>query len=260
VIDVRRRPASPAQRWLRIYRPRPRARLRLVCLPHAGGNANTYRPFIAALPPDIELISVQYPGRLDRSGESWPENIQAVTGELVVALAGFRDRPLALFGHSMGAMLAHEIARRLEAVGDDVDHLMVSGRPAPNRIRETANHRLSDDALWAEIGRLGGTPAELLEHEELRAYILPSLRNDYRLAETHRLTPGPLLRCPVTAMTGNADSEVTLDEARSWSQVTTGPFRLLIFPGDHFYLSARPPDIVRAWADALGPAQQRGAR
>lgn len=248
--------ASVAQRWLRVYRPRPQARVRLVCLPHAGGNATAYRQFLACLDRDVELVSVQYPGRLDRAGDDWPGTMREAATELAAAFTGPRDVPLAIFGHSLGAALAYELARALTEAGDGPDHLIVSGHPPPHRFVSTRQHLLDDDQLWDELRRLGGMPPEFLEHPELRAYALPYIRRDYRFAETYQPVLTSLLDCPITCMSADDDTEVTLEQARAWSEVTTAAFELEVYSGGHFYLYDDPALIAARWVRAVAPQRQ----
>ena len=150
------------------------------------------------------------------------------------------------FGHSLGAVVAYEVARALQARGRPPVALVVSGRPAPHLDRGGRVHLLDEDGIFADMIRLGGTSPELLEHAELRALLLPMLRSDYRLSETYRPAPEPKLRLPVLACVSDGDPEVTESEARGWAAVTDGPFALRTFTGDHFYLTAKYGEVVEA--------------
>lgn len=240
--------------WLRTFCPRPAAQVQLLCFPHAGGNAAFYRSWSARLPDQVELSAVQYPGRMDRLDEPVLQD-GSVLADLVcgAVLATGPHRPVVAFGHSMGALVAHDVMLRLQRERPAaVAHLMVSGRPGPSRVRPTAWHLASDDALWSQVVRLGGTPAEAGTDPELRGMFLPALRGDYRLAETHRPASGPGLSCPVTALNGDADPEVSQSDALAWAETTTGPFRSHVFPGGHFYLCARETEVLARIARELG--------
>lgn len=226
--------------WLRRLAPAEPPRVRLVCFPHAGGTAAFFRPWRAHLPAGVELLGVQYPGRLDRLGEPCVENVDQAVGPLATAVRSLLDRPVALFGHSLGATMAYEVARRVDGLAG----LFVSGRPAPDRLRPVSDQLDSDDALWEELGRLGGTRPEVLANADLREALLPALRGDYRLVRTYRPRPGPPLDCPLTALVGDADSEVDLAEAGGWAAYTRGVFTLRTFPGGHFYLMSRTAELV----------------
>ncbi|MFI9362722.1 thioesterase II family protein [Kitasatospora sp. NPDC053057] len=234
-------------RWLRRPRPRPNAALRLVCLPHAGGSPGLYRTWAALFPPEVELLLVCPPGREDRLDDPLPADLSALVGGLAAALAPLLDRPWAVFGHSMGASVGHELGLELARRGcRPPRHLFVSAREAPQYHRGGTTHLLDDDALCAELVRLGGTDAALLAMPELRRLVLPVVRGDYRLIETYQPRPAGLLSCPVTALIGTEDTELTVEEADGWREWTSGPFRRLAFPGGHFYLSEHPQEVVGA--------------
>jgi pyochelin biosynthesis protein PchC len=228
---------ASANRWLRCYKERPGARLRLICFPYASGSATFYRPWAAALPADLELIAVQYPGRLDRVGEPCVTDMDTMVETIAEVLPGALDRPFALFGHSMGGAIAYEVAHRLRArYGVEPVRLFVSGRQAPQFHEPGEKYRDSDDVLWAELARLGGTSEEALAHRELRSLLMPTLRGDYQLIETYRPAAREPLRCPITALVGTHDPEVPVDWAAGWAEHTTAGMTLKVFPGNHFYL------------------------
>ncbi|MDH6108772.1 pyochelin biosynthetic protein PchC [Kitasatospora sp. MAP12-15] len=240
--------------WLRCYRPRPAATVRLVCFPHAGSGAGAFRGWPELLPPWIELLAVQYPGREDRFTEPLLTDLSATADALADELAGLDDRPLALFGHSMGAALAHEVALRSADRGrPEPVHLVVSAREPVEHVVAGTVHLGGDEALRAELARLGGSSRLLLADAELWQLLAPVIRADYQLIETYRPAPGRLLGCPVTAFAAEHDTELTLDQARDWAHCTTGPFALRTFPGDHFYLVPHRERVLAALAACLLP-------
>ncbi len=241
--DHRDVPASATAVWLRRFTPVSRVWARLVCFPHAGGTAAFFRPWRDHLLPDVELYAVQYPGRLDRITDSCVDDMDVMAGSVASAVQPLLDRPVVLFGHSLGAAVAYEVARRISVRTPGAPAgLIVSGRAAPGR--PGVKHLASDDVLWADIERLGGTRPEILADPEIRRAFLPALRSDYRLSEIYRPVPGPLLDCPVTAMLGDADSEVDVAEAWSWARVTSSAFSIRCFPGEHFYLTPRMTEVI----------------
>ena len=196
-----RRPPAPSPRshqvtvqtedrdlWIRRYHPAPDSDVRLLCLPHAGGSASFYFPVSQALSPRIDVLAVQYPGRQDRRLEPCVETIPELADRLLPLVLREADRPLALFGHSMGASLAFELAGLLERQAGVVPTMLfASGRRAPSRFRpEDDVHRRGDEALLTEIKRLAGTDTRILGDDEMLRMILPALRNDYRAAELYR--------------------------------------------------------------------------
>ncbi|MFJ6793249.1 thioesterase II family protein [Streptomyces sp. NPDC091268] len=214
-------------------------RARLLCLPHAGGAAGFYFPLHQVLAPDVEVLAVQYPGRQDRLREPGIDDVGALADGIVAALLPLPDdRPLALFGHSMGATVGYEVARRLEhGAGVRPAALFASGRRAPSRHREEWAHLKDDAGLAEELLLLGGTDGELLADPGLLRMVLPAVRVDYRAIETYRHRPGPELGCPIVVLTGSDDPRVTLDEAADWRRHTSGEHTVDVFPGGHFYLN-----------------------
>jgi pyochelin biosynthesis protein PchC len=242
--------------WIRRFNPVPDAGVRLVCFPHAGGSASGYFGMAKSFASDVEVLAVQYPGRQDRRRENCVESIPEMAERALAALTGWMDRPTAFFGHSMGAVVAFEVARLMQTrSGDTPAHLFVSGRRAPSRFREGKIHLYDDVALTEELRRAGGTDARFLNDPELRDSILPVVRSDYGAVERYRYAAGSPLSCPITALVGDSDSQTTIDEASAWSEQSTGEFRLRVFTGGHFYLDRQLTAVVRAISDTLtGPS------
>ncbi|WP_326565418.1 alpha/beta fold hydrolase [Amycolatopsis rhabdoformis] len=237
--------------WFRRFHASPEAGARLVCLPHAGGSASFYFPVSRALAPEVEVLAVQYPGRQDRRHEPFVTTIEAMADEVARLLRDKTDKPLALFGHSMGAMVAYEVARRLEDGGVPVDTLFVSGRRAPSRQRVESVHTRTDEGVLEELRRLSGTEMDLLGDEDVVRMILPVVRNDYRAVEIYRHAPGRLLDAPVVAFTGTDDPVASVDEVGSWAGHTAAGFELVTLQGGHFFLTRHQDVILRYLGDRL---------
>lgn len=219
-------------------------RVQLVCFPHAGGSASAYRPWAALLPAEIELLCVQYPGHEDRISEPLRTSRRALAADVAVELAAVIDGPYALFGHSLGAAVAHDVAVILERRGHRAEALFVSGRPAPGCLPRTHLHRAPDDVLWDEVKRLGGTRSGVLEHEQLRPLLLPVVRADYRISETDD-DERPRVSCPIVAVVGEEDDDAPVPLVAPWARATGASFDLEVLPGGHFYLQQRPDEVVR---------------
>ncbi|MCD0451732.1 alpha/beta fold hydrolase [Actinocorallia sp. API 0066] len=234
--------------WFRCFTPLPEAEVQLVCFPHAGGSASAYFPLARTLSPEVEVRAVQYPGRQERRFEPLIGDITELADRIHAVLDRRPVRRLAFFGHSMGAVVAFEVARRIERHGGPpLDALFVSGRRAPSHRRpETISLRGDDEAsVLAELLSLSGTDARILQDAELRELILPVVRGDYAAIEGYDYIPGPPLNCPVTVLTGDADPLTTVDEARDWANHTRGGSELTVFPGGHFFLDAHRPAVAR---------------
>jgi len=249
-------PVLPAatDAWIRIYRPTRSARIRLVCLPHAGGAASYFMPVAAKLTPEIEVLAVQYPGRQERLREPLLASVEELADGLARALTVTRAADgceLALFGHSLGASVAYEVARRLEDAGTVPAALFVSGRRAPTTPRDERSYLLGRDEFIDMIKSLGGSDPRVFENEDLVDMVLPALRSDYQAADTYRWTAGPPLSCPVHVLVGAEDGRVSEAEARAWAEMTACGFTFQGFPGGHFYLNEQLPKVLDTVRRAL---------
>ncbi|WP_331719362.1 thioesterase domain-containing protein [Streptomyces sp. NBC_00158] len=248
------RPDADTGPWLHRTAPVADPVARLVCFPHAGGSASFFRAWGERI-PGVEVYAVRYPGRAERLAEPPATDLRELARAVADALAPLADRPLALFGHSMGAPIALETAAALEARGIDPVHLFASGsRDAPYPSAEEWSDPDQDDdpAVIERLLTLGGTDPELAADPEFQELVLPYVRADAALFHAYSpatdARPAPTVRCPVTTLTGDADPDA---DRRPWSELTTGGVRALTVPGDHFYLVASPPHtLIR---DTLAP-------
>lgn len=212
--------------------------LRLFCLPYAGGGLGVFHAWPARLPPRVELRAAELPGRDARLGTPPYRELRQAVRDLAQAAIPLLDRPFALFGHSMGALFAFELARLLRRGGVAPPCvLLLSGRPAPHLPeRHAPLHALPDGQLLAALKRLNGRRLDALGSPELLRLCLPALRADFALCETYRHRPEAPLGCPTLVLGGLADPLVSLAELCAWKEQIDGPFALQLFPGDHFFL------------------------
>ncbi|RPF24843.1 thioesterase II family protein [Streptomyces sp. TLI_185] len=245
---------APDTPWIRRYQHAEPGAAQLVCLPHAGGSAPFFLPVARGLAGRCEVLAIQYPGRHERLMEPLLDSVDELADQLFPVLRRQTRGPIALFGHSLGATVAFELARRFEASGTVPTALFVSARTAPSRQPATAVHLGTDAELIARMRSLGGTDEEILADEALLRLALPIVRNDYKAAETYRYRAGRPLSCPVHALIGRDDQGVTEDDARAWADHTTGSFALHTYSGGHFYLVDHQEEVLGAIAGQLLPA------
>ncbi|WP_431043670.1 thioesterase II family protein [Streptomyces sp. P1-3] len=231
--------------WFRRY-PVTRPRARLLCLPHAGGSASFFHPWGHALGADVEVLVARYPGRLERIAEPCVEHMEPLAEAVTQEILPFLDVPLMVFGHSMGASLAYEVGLRLEKEhGTALARLFVSARRPPHKVVPSQAYLGGDDALIAEVRRLGGTDSSLLDDPDMRELVLPAIRADFRIVGTYEPRPPVALGCPIVAYAGDSDPAVNMTDMRAWRDVATGGFAAREFHGGHFYLTGQRPALLR---------------
>lgn len=224
--------------WMRCFHPVASAPARLVCFPHAGGSASSFHGLSAELADTVEVLVVQYPGRHDRLGDPVPTDLLELADHLVNPVLDYVDRPVGFFGHSMGATVAFEVARRLAAVDRDIHVLFASSRSAPS-CPKPRTAPIEDGEILSELVLLNGIAADAINNDELLRLIMPALRADYRAVASYRYRPGPPLRCQVVVLLGRDDPLVTLDDVAGWSLHTSADTDLRVFDGGHFYLDGQ---------------------
>ncbi len=234
--------------WLYSMEPVRPGGPRLFCFPYAGGNARLYQEWAAPLGGEVDLYAVELPGRADRFGEPAFDNLRQLIPVLAGELEPVLGENFAFFGHSMGALIAFELAHELVRRGvHPPRRLFVSGRPAPHLTRpQVPRHLLNDTALVAELRRLGGTPAEVLDNEELLAVVLPVLRKDFAICETYVCSGAAPLPVPIQVFAGVDDGETAQEELEGWACHTGQFLGISKYPGGHFFLHAHAAEL--AWA------------
>lgn len=239
--------------WLASFESSERVSLRLFCFPYAGGGAWIYRDWHRFLPESIGVYAAQLPGRGDRLTEPPFVDLPALIEPLTEAIKSYLDKPLAFFGHSMGALIAFELARKLRGeYGIEPAHLFVSGCRAPQfPVSDAVTYNLEDAEFIEELRRLNGTPREMLENPELMQLMGPVLRADFQLCQTYAYTDSPRLRCPITVFGGLKDNDVTRESLQPWRDHTSASFALRLLPGDHFFLHSAAAILLRMIAQEL---------
>ena len=239
---------------LKCLAPRPMASLRLLCFPFAGAGTAVFRNWADLLPRHVEPWAVQLPAREDRLREAaynaWP----ALHAGLVSAFNRLPAQPTALFGHSMGAVMAFELARYLQASGKPAPkHLFVSGRAWPGTgLPQDHGIDLRDDAglLAMMEGRYGSLPASMA-HPEIREMAVETLRSDLRLLDSYQYRPGLPLDCPITALTGDSDPTTRGGLADAWRTESSVGFSSEAFAGGHFFLESQRQNVLSLISDRL---------
>ncbi|MFT3766115.1 MAG: thioesterase domain-containing protein [Minicystis sp.] len=240
-------PVSKPDPWLPYRKPRPGAKVRLFCFPYAGGGASLFRGWQEELPPTVDVCAVQLPGREGRLRDAPIADITKLVPMIADGLAAHLAPPFAFFGHSMGSILAFELARELRRRNHaEPAHLFASACPAPHIPDDDATHDLPEDALIGRLRDLGGMSEEVLAHRELMEMILPVFRADAAITETYAHTEEPPLDVPITAFGGLSDEKATRADMDAWRQHTRGAFALAMVPGGHFYIQGdgRAPVIA----------------
>lgn len=242
-----------ASSWITCPQPNPQAKMRLFCFPYAGGSAQLYHRWAAKLPPILEVFPIQLPGRGNRLKEPAFQQLMPLVKAISTAILPYLNRPFCFFGYSMGAMIGFELTRLLRAqYALQPQHLFVAGRTAP-QIKNTEPHtyHLPETEFLDSLHDLNGTPKELLANAELMQLMIPLLRADFEVCQTYEYVPGPPLDCPLSVYGGTQDDHVSLDAYEAWEQQTTGPFKLTMYEGDHFFIHSHQDQLLQALSGEL---------
>ncbi len=248
--STRTRLAGP---WLLCHHPRPACRLRLFCLPFAGGGSWIFRDWAASLPQAVEVWAFQLPGRERRIREDNFSQLDPLANAIVEALEPRCHDPFAIFGHSMGALVGFEVARRLrDRRRAEPTHLFASAHRAPHLPDAMPPiHHLPRAEFIEKLRDLNGTPAEVFENPELLDLVLPVVRADFTLCETYAFRDAPPLGCPISVYGGLHDEHVDREALELWRQHTTGPCTVQTFPGDHFFILSCRELVLRRLSEDL---------
>jgi medium-chain acyl-[acyl-carrier-protein] hydrolase len=240
--------------WLRLSAPKPEARLRLICLPHAGGNGYIFSEWTRALGDDIEMYAVTLPGRGTRLREAPVSRMAPLTRGLCDAIEPLCDKPYALFGHSMGGLLAYASTLPQAELGlRPPEHIFVAAALPPHAERLAPPlHARADKDLLNYLSRLGGMPAEVLGDDQIISLILPVLRADLAVCETYKPASAMPLPCPLTVFAGTADALAPLEALREWRRYGGARYAFHEMDGDHFFVHAGRCQVIAQVRAALG--------
>ena len=238
---------------------RTEAEPRLYIFPHTGGSAEFYVPFARAFAGGTKCVAVQYPGKRAGKDLSKYTSIPEMADRLCEMLKPAEDPAgeVAFFGHSMGALLAFEVALRFEQAGNPIAALFVSAAAAPGLLRRIANLQGSDAHLLSMISTVTGANPEFLNDEQFAATILPTLRG-LKAVTGYESPPEATVSCPIHAMMADKDELGTEELMAPWEQRTTASFDLTVFPGDHFYINANLPQLAHWVEERVRAGCERG--
>ena len=247
-------PSIDAAKWLKRIQPCDAPRVQLYCVAYAGGGASVYRPWKEGLPADIQVNAVQLPGHEERPIESACEAGAALAEVIEQDCSG----PFALFGYSMGALVAFETARELRRRGVPAPlRLFAAAMRAPQVPPTNAGlHSLPEDEFLAEVGRrYEAVPAEVVAEPDLMALLLPTLRADMSVCDTYTFTQEARLDCPISVLAGEGDANVSPEQLEGWSELGEGTAEEHWFQGEHFFMREHLVGVHAVVASGL----QRGA-
>lgn len=242
---VRENTQQPFDRWIRRQTASPAPAVRLFCFHYANGSASMYRGWPDHLPGTVSVEAVQLPGRDNRFREKPYDRMSPLVDDVVDALRSRIDLPYALFGYSMGAQVAFNVAHGLCAAGFPAPlALFVAASPAPSLQVEVPAWNESDERLLQYMHDMGGLPADILEHPDLLELMLPTLRADLTVVATWPYLKRAALPTAIHAFAGTSDPDATPARMASWSLETTAGFRETILDGGHFFIEKTMPTIV----------------
>ena len=232
--------------WLVKSAAKQNPKLKLFCLPFAGGSSVAYRDWGRLLPDGIEAIAVEIPGRGQRLMEPLITSLPELVEQIGAHIRDELDRPYAFFGHSMGATLAYELSHHLATrFNTQPVFLFLSGRSAPHLCdREEPIHQLPDEDFREKIRSFEGTPPEIMQHKELMELLMPIIRADFKMVETYVHESRPPLDIPMSLFGGLEDESTPRAHLDAWQGYTTSSFSVRMFPGGHFFLQKQTGRIL----------------
>jgi medium-chain acyl-[acyl-carrier-protein] hydrolase len=239
--------------WVTCPQPNPQAKLRLFCLPHAGGSAMVFRTWGDDLPPTIEVCPLELPGRGRQMKLPPYTKMNPLVREIAQNLIPYLDKPFAIFGHSMGGLVSFELTRLLRSdYGLTPSHLFISARNAPQVTpTKLPIYNLPDAEFWQEIRNYNGTPDDVIENQDIIQIFLPILRADFTALDTYSYTHQPPFDFPISVFGGLQDKEFTDYELEAWREQTTASFSLQMLEGNHFFIRSNQKILLRSISQEL---------
>jgi medium-chain acyl-[acyl-carrier-protein] hydrolase len=247
--------------WLRNWSKNKSPLVNLVCFPGLAGGAHMYRHWAQLLDDDVAVLGMELPGHGARAGELPPTDLDGlVMGPLLEAVSAVSDRPLAIFGHSLGALVGIEVCQRLvELLGKQPVLFVAAGCAAPG-----AEHvppgavDMTDAEIVAFLRTNGGTSHAILSDPAYVSLLIPLVRAEFRMINGHHFRAEPMLACPVRVYLGMDDPSVSIASARGWEAVTTGQTAIRTLPGGHFFIQHSERETLQQLAADLGMALHSG--
>lgn len=237
--------------WVKQPAPNSTARMRLFCFSYAGGSASVFKKWPNYLSNEIEMCAIQLPGREGRFSEKAYTELSQLIDALVKELIPYMDRPFVFYGHSMGTLIAFELARKLRRLDQQgPEHIFVSGRCAPQTDDpEVPLHKLSDKDFIEGLRRYNGTPEAVFNDKDIMALLVPLIRADFTVCETYSYYHEEPLDCPISAYAG--EDEISKRYIDDWAIQTSHSFKAEIFPGDHFFINTHQKQFVSAISESI---------
>lgn len=244
---------NPYLQWIQWPERKPEARLRMFCIPCAGRGASVFNGWGALLPRTVEVALVQPPGREARIAQPAFTRVGPLVEALFDAMAEHLDRRYVIFGHSMGALVAFELTRRIRRVNaPGPSALLLAGARAPHLPRPWPPiHHLPQAQFVEALARFQGTPPETLSSPALLDLLMPMLRADFAACETYVHATEAPLACPIRVFGGRQDEDVSLDDLNAWRQHTTADAVARLLPGNHFFVYAAASGLLPLLAQEL---------
>lgn len=238
ILNAVPRMNSNPNNWITTLNPHHDARCRIYCLPHAGGGAALFRTWPKNLPADVEVCPIQLPGREVRFSEPRFTSVDRLVQTLAPIILPHLQKPFAVFGYSMGGLIAFELIRELRRLDAPAPlRLLIAARQAPQLVEARPPlHRLPNKEFFETLShRYGGIPDEALNNQEIRDVFIPLLRADVEMVETYRCRVEEPLDCPISVFGGRLD-RIEHADLQAWQQQTRQPVFVQTFEGSHFFM------------------------